>query len=755
MKVLRGRKYLFALLALLVVFAACKGESPTAPTAGGGGGGGTGGGGTPPVGATITLTVSNPNPLTSSTTVITATVTQGGNPVQNGTAVEFGTSLGAFTDTGLATTIKTTTNGVATATLTSASAGTAVVTAVVNNVTRTTSVTFSATPVTPPPPSTGPTITSISPTSGKPEGGDIVTITGTNFRTPVRVLLDLGGGVTREAFVTSVTPTQVQFITPQVNLGAGQTLDANISLINEAGTPNEVKVAGSSPFTFRKAQLTPSITTVSPDSGPITGGTRITIFGSGFEAPVQVSFGTSGTFAQMQVISTTFTQIVAITPTARDVNPNGSGTLTGPVDLRVININSATNVTATGVFRYTPAMQITGARPLIGSALGGTDVTIDGIGFDPPVDVFIGGVLAQVLRVSGSQILARTSPLANPCSGGGGKINVTNINNGDTAEAPVDFAFIGVFPVITSINPSAGITPGSTLTVSVQDPGIGPLGSAIVKFSIGGQSITPTPNVITTGTGVQTFTIVVPTTGFTFPTVACTTASSTPGTQLGTITQTLQFTNVTHRDPGWDGPYPAGTEHLSCAADRYLVRAAVSGWRGPAPRRRSRHRNGREHVHDLQCGVDARSDHRNADRGGGDNQPPDHDHGEPEHAADRDRRKLRDLYDHGRSFSSGPVYRNDHVHDERPDESAAAGLLLRERYLTPNGMKQIVRTAPQGAVLTWGGCEPPGFTQEFGYDDGSGGYKSKDRRAQGTAQIRPEEPPFLSPRRRAAQSQPV
>jgi hypothetical protein len=29
MKVLRQRKYLFALLALLVVFAACKGESPT------------------------------------------------------------------------------------------------------------------------------------------------------------------------------------------------------------------------------------------------------------------------------------------------------------------------------------------------------------------------------------------------------------------------------------------------------------------------------------------------------------------------------------------------------------------------------------------------------------------------------------------------------------------------------------------------------------------------------------------------------
>ncbi len=545
MKVLRGRKILFALLALLVVFAACKGESPTAPTPQGGGGGGTGGGGTPPVGATITLTVSNANPLTSSTTVITATVTQGGNPVANGTAVEFGTTLGNFTDTGLNTTIRTTTNGVATATLTSSTPGTAVITAVVNNASNKISVTFGSTPVTPPPPTTAPTITSISPTSGKPEGGDLVTLTGTNFRTPVRVLLDLGGGVTREAFVASVTPTQVQFITPQVNLGAGQTLDAAVSLLNEAGTPNEVRVAAPSAFTFRKAQLTPTFTTLSPDSGPITGGTRITIFGSGFEAPVQVSFGTGGTFAQMQVVSVTFDQIVAITPSARDVQPNGSGTLTGPVDLRIININSATNVVASSVFRYTPAMQITGVRPLVGSALGGTDVTIDGIGFDPPVDVFIGGVLAQVIRVSGTQILARTTPLASPCASGSGEIKVVNINNGDNATSPSTFQFIGVQPVILAVTPSTGITPGSTITVDVQDPGIGPLGNAIVRFTINGVSVSPTPNVITVGLGVTSFTVVVPSTGFTFPTVQCTTLAGNPGTQLGPVTTNVLFTNVT------------------------------------------------------------------------------------------------------------------------------------------------------------------------------------------------------------------
>ena len=547
MKVLRQRKYLFALLALLVVFAGCKGESPTAPTPTGGtsGGGGTAGGTTPPVGATITLTVSNATPLVNSTSIVTATVTLNGNPVPNGTAVEFDTTLGQFQDTGSAVTIRTTTNGVATATLTSPSAGTAKVTAIVNNVLSTTNIVFQTAPVTPPPSTpTSPTVTGVTPTSGLATGGETITITGTNFRTPVRVLFDLGGGIVKEGFVANVTPTQLTVVTPHVDLGAGQTLPATIIVINEAGSTNEVRVSASAPFTFRVAQLTPVVATVSPDSGPIGGGTRITIFGSGFEAPVQVSFSKGTGFTQMQVISVTFSQIIALTPTARDVNPDGSGVLVGPVDLRVLNINSNKSVTLTAAFLYTPAMQITGARPLQGSALGGTDVTIDGIGFDPPVDVFIAGILAQTLRVSGTQILARTSALAVPCANTQGPIMVVNINNGDTNSSTATFGYIGVNPIITSVS-GGPFVPGSTLTATVQDPGIGALGTALVQFSLAGTKLTPTPNQISVGTGLQTFSMVIPSTGFTFPTVPCTTASSTPGTQLGPINVDLLFTNLT------------------------------------------------------------------------------------------------------------------------------------------------------------------------------------------------------------------
>src|SRR5450432_4030781 len=248
MKVLKQRTYLFALLALLVVFAGCKGESPTAPTPNGGSGGsGSSGGTTPPVGATITLTVSNASPLVNSTSVVTATVSANNNPVPNGTAVEFDTTLGQWTDTASAVTIRTTTNGVATATLTSPSAGTARVTAVVNNVTKTTNIVFQAAATQPPTTPTAPTVTGISPTTGLATGGETITITGTNFRAPVRVLFDLGGGVIKEGFVASITPTQLTVVTPKVDLGAGQTLAATVIILNEAGTSTEARVSASAP----------------------------------------------------------------------------------------------------------------------------------------------------------------------------------------------------------------------------------------------------------------------------------------------------------------------------------------------------------------------------------------------------------------------------------------------------------------------------------------------------------------------------
>jgi hypothetical protein len=545
---LRSRKYLLALVALLLVLAGCKGESPTAPPPGSG----PGGPGTPPptTGTTLALTANNLSPLTNSTTTLTATVTVNGSPAPNGTAVEFGaTSTGIFQDTGTNTTIRTTTGGVATAVLTSATAGTVRVTAVVGSVVQQLDITFRV--GTDPGPGTGTvTITSVTPASGLAQGGDIVTITGMGFSEPVRVFFNLGNNVLREAAVISVTPTTLQVIAPQVDLGSGQTLNATVEVISRAGTAQEGRASFATPFVFRRPQLTPVITTVSPASGPIEGGTRVTIFGEAFEYPVQVFFGA----AEAQVINMTFDQIIAVSPTGRDASPTGEVPTQGVVPIKVININSNTQTSnANPGFRYAPSMAITAVSPTQGSAVGGTRIQIDGIGFDDPVAITIGtgegAVALQPVSVSGTKIIAVTPALASPCSSSAsGPITVTNISTGVTATGGA-FTFLPVEPVIISATSGGPILPGSALTVVVTDPGVGLFGTAFVRFTVDGRNVVPTPAQITQGTGNQTFSVVLPTTGFDFPTIACTTGTGAAGTRLGPVEVDVVFNNVTTNCP--------------------------------------------------------------------------------------------------------------------------------------------------------------------------------------------------------------
>lgn len=486
-------------MALTALFAGCKGESPTAPPpltgTSGNGSGSTGG--QPPVGANIALTVSTPSPFTGSTSTITATVTINNAPVPNGTAVEFATTaLNAnFTDTtdNPTTLIRTTTNGVAKATVTSSTAGPVVVTVTVNNVTKSVTLNFQDPVITPPPTSTSPTISSISPTSGLPTGNQTLTITGTNFRTPVRVLVDPANGqAPKEAFVTSVTPTQITVTTPAFDLGVAQQLVANITVIVEAGTPTEQRVTKSAAFTITAPVLTPVVRSLAPTSGPIDGGTRVTITGDAFEAAVQVFFGS----AQAQVLNVQFHTIEVITPAGRDTNPNGSGAVTGPIDVRVLNVNSGKSVTATAAFRYVNKAQITAITPDQGPFTGGTRVLIDGTGFNDPVTVYLDGIAASVIKVTPTEITAISNGIAiAACADSTGPVIVTNVDNGDSATSPTPWIYRVAKPVIvsvTGVNPAPGTTVNVIVANAVGIPRItiGGVGAAIVSQTDNGNGTT-------------------------------------------------------------------------------------------------------------------------------------------------------------------------------------------------------------------------------------------------------------------------
>jgi len=518
MRKLNQQIVLMLLLVLVTALAGCQGESPTAPkpTSGGGtgSGGGVGSGGTggtpPPTGSTVTVSVSNPNPLVLSTTQVTATVTVAGQPAPNGTAVEFSTDFGTFTDTNALTTIRTTTGGAAAAILTATTAGTAVVTVRVNNVNQRVSVIFKNQDPTPGgPPAFG--ITSISPATGKPSGGDIVVIKGTSFKTPVRVLFG-----TKEAVVISVTDTEIRVITPSINLGGTtQFQDAVVTVINQAGSTSEAQRSAPTPFRYQVEILTPIIYTVSPASGPTEGNTRITIFGEGFQAPTRVFFGTGGAIGspltdqvELEVISVSFSQIIAVTPPASGFGSNLQNA-NGQVTMRVLNVGTNKDAVLGLAFRYGPQIRITAAGPTQGDTAGGTQVTIDGSGFDDPVAVTLGGIAATPIRVSGTQLVvisgaARVTSCAAPAAG---PIVVTNVEDGQTASGPT-FTYTFVKPVITGISPS-NVVEGGTVTVTIANAGPGP-----VSFQIGDQTVFATQ----VSPGVYSF--VVPT-NLTFQTQPC------------------------------------------------------------------------------------------------------------------------------------------------------------------------------------------------------------------------------------------
>ncbi len=523
-----------AVLVLLLVFAACEGESPTEPSRGGG----TGGGGTstPPSGASIALAVSNPTPLVGSTSTITATVTLNNQPVPNGTAVEYSTNLGAFTDSSSNSTVRTTTGGVAAATLTSSAAGTATVTVRVNNVTAIATVTFGTTPTEPPPPDTAPAITSISPAQGKPAGGELVTITGRNFEPPLRVLF---GDV--PAQIVNATTTQITVISPPISLGVTEQFkEVTITVITKAGTAGEAQATGG-PFRYQLDVLTPTVYHLSPSSGSNDGNTRVTIFGDGFQSPVKVFFGTGAGSAgglanqvEANVEQVSFNQIIAMTPPATGM---GAALANQQVTVRVMNLASNTSSTLQDAFRYGPEMRITAIGPTIGSAFESTKVTIEGWGFDDQkVAVTVGGIAAQPIFVSGTKIIVQTGlPVVSSCGDISGPVSVTNIEDGTSATSEINFTFRVPQPAILSVSPLPA-APGAIVTIAVAGAGPGP-----ARFTVGDRSLAVAT---ATYSGLDAvYTVVLPT-SFEFDTQTCTTTLGVEGEQFIETSFDVVFENV-------------------------------------------------------------------------------------------------------------------------------------------------------------------------------------------------------------------
>ncbi len=453
---------------------------------------------TPVVTTTVTVSTSASTVSIDSTNPVNITVRASrsdGQAIPNGTQVTVTTSLGGFGSVGSVQSSVTLDllNGQATTTLFPGTVvGVASIRATLGTAVGSATVEFRA--------AAEFFLSSVDPNQGTPNGGTTVTINGGGFKDPVRVTFDGIPGVVQSTSGSRIVVTTPRSTATTAELPKAVTVGVTIRA-NQTDAKSDSLPSG---FIYSSGGniLQPQIVSITPTSGPNDGGTRITINGDGFEAPVQVLFtgpstGGGSISLEASVLSTSRTQIVALSPSATGF---GGGFTNQDVEISVKNLNSGLQ-SGPGHFRYGTKVQITSMGPGAGPYTGGTKVTIFGSGFSGPVAVSLGGVGQPVLNVTGSEIIFQTAGIvvsACPATGfvEANGVQVTNIDTGDSASAALGFQYLVPSPVIFGISPNSGTT-GTAATISGQNfsPNVqvlfgGATGSAAQIVSSTGNSIT-------------------------------------------------------------------------------------------------------------------------------------------------------------------------------------------------------------------------------------------------------------------------
>jgi hypothetical protein len=270
----------------------------------------------------------------------------------------------------------------------------------------------------------GPTVTGVHPDSGPSTGGIGATITGTDLDGATAVFFG-----SHQA--SNLTFLEVDTISVLVPPGSG-TVD--VTVVTPNGT---TPISQADQFTYIAVTASaPSVSGVSPNSGPASGGTSVTITGSGFTGETGVEFGTT---AATDVVFVSDTEITADSPA-------GSGVQ----DVTVITPAGTSATSSADRFTYTAAVaaapSVTGVSPNSGPASGGTVVTITGTGFTGATAVDFGTTLATGVTVVNATTITALSPA------GTGVANVTVTTPGGTsATSAADQFTYNAAPSVVSV----------------------------------------------------------------------------------------------------------------------------------------------------------------------------------------------------------------------------------------------------------------------------------------------------------------
>ena len=370
---------------------------------------------------------------------------------------------------------------------------------------------------------------------------------------------ELGGypGVTGKE-VPPLVPATTEIYNPSTNtwtLGS----DMNVARFGQVaatlsnGTVLVAGGVGSSDTALSSAEIytpggsplpAPAVTGISPNSGPATGGTPVTITGTNLTGG-SVSFG-----------SIAATGVNCSTSSCSATSPAGSST----VDVTVTTTAGTSTTSSADQFTYQsapppPAPTITSISPTSGTTAGGTPVIITGTNLSGATAVKFGSTAATVTADTATLITATTP------TGSAGAVNVSVTTPGGTVADAAAYTYVApapAAPTMASISPTSGTTAGGT---SVTITGKNLASASAVKFGTSAAatftinsatSITATTPVgsagavnvsVTTPGGTVTdsaaYTYVAPVSA---PTI--TSISPTSGTTAGGISVTITGTNL-------------------------------------------------------------------------------------------------------------------------------------------------------------------------------------------------------------------
>jgi hypothetical protein len=273
-----------------------------------------------------------------------------------------------------------------------------------------------------------PTISTINPSQGPTTGGTTVTLTGTGMTGSTAVRF----GSTNATSFTVNSATQITAVSPPRAAGA-----TAVTVVNPTGNSNAVT------FTYVMAQV-PVVTGVTPGNGPTSGGTSVTLTGTGFTGATAVTF--AGASATSFTVNSA-TQITAVTPA-------------GSAGAAVVTVTTPGGTSAPDAFFFYAAPPVlSSAEPAHGPAAGGTTVMLTGSNLLNATSVRFGNINAASFTVVSATQLAAVAPP------GTGSSPITVITPGGTSN-PVAFSYVAA-PTLTALAPTNGPTSAGTVVTLI------------------------------------------------------------------------------------------------------------------------------------------------------------------------------------------------------------------------------------------------------------------------------------------------